>query len=177
MSDRKFQSSKNLKREFTPDNIDNICLLESGNEELQLVILQSLYSNLHKADIFRNAIGETTNEIYREYYPNIAEEFWDLEVYCNRALLFYQNTQITQLDLLKKTLDFYIYELLEKNLHFLLTHKAKATIKWSSKYECKTLSNDELDFIVNQYTLDDTMADFCHQVHRLLNLKPSQGRA
>ena len=118
MNDKRFQVSKMNILDY-----DMITFLDNGTEELQMVILHSLYSNLHKADNFLNAVADTSTQIYQTYQSVLALEFWDLEEYCNKALQFYQNASITQLDLLRKTLDLYVYELLDKNLNYLLYHK------------------------------------------------------
>lgn len=172
MNDKRFQVSKMNILDY-----DMITFLDNGTEELQMVILHSLYSNLHKADNFLNAVADTSTQIYQTNQSVLALEFWDLEEYCNKALQFYQNASITQLDLLRKTLDLYVYELLDKNLNYLLYHKAKSTLKWASKYSGKVITDEDLQSVISQYTLDNSMKEFCNHIFELLSIKESMVRA
>ena len=168
MNDKKFQMSIYYIEGLSIDDIDKISLLENGNQELQLRLLQYLYINLHRANYFIDAIEETIKDVD---FMLIAEEFWDLELYCNKALQFYSTVPITQYDLLKKTAYFYIAELLERNLHYLLKCKVNAIMKWAKRYGAIGISDDELNNIVSQYNLDNKLSDFCKRIYKLINLK------
>lgn len=160
-----------LKKGFTlEDYKDNhFQLFNCSSEDLQLYILQMFYKNIHLSQTFIDAVWPTCEIIMNDFKSRIADEFWDLSVFCNNALeeIGRYGIILNQNELLEKTFANFVTDLVTINLSHLLYFKAINTMKWSQKL----LTVNDLNILTTCFSMEDNMQSFCTLLHSMLGLR------